>query len=369
MDDLDDFKGEVKDSFEKVISMANSSSNEAQSQVFEMLVATLLNLEEFDYILAKTDRCHFNMVRLASLISSAVIHFQRKHYNAGEFKETCRSLADIILPVLQQSNQGLKRSAGNGRNSENHAEKQWIKRLLKRLHSPQVLSLLAAFFITYYNSINEDASLEIQCELPLLPLPVNSSISINEECLLAFILMLARNSRNPALAWSLRIQGEVHYASGHYLAAMQNFISALIVSTQFFLKPWNNLQSLTDATWDERMFVKMIKCTSELGHFGEAMILCQFQSEVDYVTAFKALEERNGFDAMDGLYEYLWDVTILEYAVSMHNKKGEMSRKKKALEMVSQLEINTNNNEEILREAQAARRSAFLRYMAANYIQ
>jgi hypothetical protein len=54
------------------------------------------------------------------------------------------------------------------------------------------------------------------------------------------------------------------------------------------------------------------------------------------------------------MYPFLWDVTILEYAVSMHNKKGEISRKKKALETISQLEINTNNNEEILREAQAA---------------
>ena len=53
----------------------------------------------------------------------------------------------------------------------------------------------------------------------------------------------------------------------------------------------------------------------------------------------------------------------------MHNKKGEVSRKKKALETISQLEINTNNNEEILREAQAVRRGSFLRYMAANYIQ
>ena len=85
------------------------------------------------------------------------------------------------------------------------------------------------------------------------------------------------------------------------------------------------------------MFVKMIKCTSELGHHGESMILCQYQNEVDYVTAFKALEERNGFDSMDSLYPFLWDVTILEYAVSMHNKKGEVTRKKKALETISQL--------------------------------
>jgi len=362
-EDMESFVKDVRDSFDKMTSMSNA--NEAHSQVFEMLVATLLNLEQFDFILSRSDKC-WNMVRLACLISSAVINFHRKHYNTGEFKERCRELADIILPVLQQSS---KRSANRELQSRESQEKQWIKRLLKRIHSPQVLSLLCAFLVTYYNSIGEDASLEIQCELPMVPLTVNSSITVNEDNLLNFIQMLAGNSRNPSLSWSLRIQGEIHYAQGNYLAAMQNFITALIVSTQFFLKPWSNMQALTDATWDERIFVKMIKCTSELGHHAESMILCQFQSEVDYVTAFKALEERNAFDGMDALYQYLWDVTILEYAVSMHNKKGEFSRKKKALETISQLEINTNNNEEILREAQAARRSSFLRYMASNYIQ
>ena len=69
-------------------------------------------------------------------------------------------------------------------------EKQWIKRLLKRLHSPQVLSFLCAFLVTYYNSINEDTTLEIQCELPLSPLTVNSSISINEDSLLRYALRI-----------------------------------------------------------------------------------------------------------------------------------------------------------------------------------
>lgn len=366
MEDIDEFAKEVRDCFDKLTTIANAS--EGHSQVFEMVVVTLLNLDQFDFLLSRSDKC-WNLIRLSCLISSAVISFHRKYFNTGEFKETCRALADIILPVLQQSSHKRSSSSSRDLNLKEAQEKQWIKRLLKRIHSPQVLSLLSAFLVTYYNSINEDASLEIQCELPLLPLTVNSSITINEDSLLSFIQMLAKNSRNPSLSWSLRIQGEVHFAQGNYLAAMQNFIKALSVSSHFFQKPWNHMQSLSDSTWDERMFVKMIKCTSELGHHAESMVLCQYQSEVDYVTAFKALEERNSFDAMDSLYAFVWDVTILEYAVSMHNKKGEMSRKRKALETISQLEINTNNNEEILREAQAARRSSFLRYMAANYLQ
>jgi hypothetical protein len=116
--------------------------------------------------------------------------------------------------------QGTKRSARDLSIKESQ-EKQWIKRLLRRLHNPSVLSLLCAFLITYYNSTNEDASLEIQCELPLLPLTVNSSVTVNEDNLLSIIQMLAKSSRNPSLSWAVRVQAEVHYAQGNYLAAMQ----------------------------------------------------------------------------------------------------------------------------------------------------
>ena len=367
-EDLNKLVTEVKDCFDNLIKAGIGNVNQTQSELFELTVATLLNLEQFEFISQRSSVYgNINMVRLASLMSSAVCKFHKKYYNTGEFKENCKALAEILLPVLQH--QGMKRSSMGSSKAADASEKQWIKRLLRRLHSPQVLSMLSAFFVTYYNSINEDASLEIQCELPPLPLTVNSSISINEDSLLSFIHMLAKNCRHPTLSWSLRIQGEVHFAQGNYLAALQDFVQTLIVSTQFFTKPWtNSIGPPSECPWDERIFVKMIKCTSELGHHAESMVLCQYQSEVDYVTAFKSLEERNGFDAMDGLYPFLWDVTILEYAVSMHNKKGEISRKRKALETISQLEINTNNTEEILSAAQAARRGAFLRYMAANYV-
>ena len=57
--------------------------------------------------------------------------------------------------------------------------------------------------------------------------------------------MLAKSSSNPSLSWALRIQGEVHFAQGNYLAAMQHYIKSLIVSTQFFQRPWSPMQSIT----------------------------------------------------------------------------------------------------------------------------
>merc|ERR1711935_1296418 len=60
-----------------------------------------LNMEQFDFILSKKDN-QWNLVRLAFLISSAVSNFHQKRYNNGDFKENCRKLAEMILPVLQQ---------------------------------------------------------------------------------------------------------------------------------------------------------------------------------------------------------------------------------------------------------------------------
>ena len=42
---------------------------------------------------------------------------------------------------------------------------------------------------------------------------------------------------------------------------------------------------------------------------------------------------------MDGVYDKLWDVTVLEYAVSMHTRRGDQSRKKLALEKVSEIHV------------------------------
>jgi integrator complex subunit 8 len=71
---------------------------------------------------------------------------------------------------------------------------------------------------------------------------------------------------------------------------------------------------------------------------------------------------------MDELYDFIWDVTLLEYIVSMHAKRGEFSRKRIALDIITQVEININNNEEILREARATRRSAFMRYLCSVFL-
>ena len=52
-------------------------------------------------------------------------------------------------------------------------------------------------------------------------------------------------------------------------------------------------------------------------------------------------------------------MAILEFAMSLHTKRGEADKRKEALQCIWQLELNTNNDEEILKEAANVRKSIF----------
>jgi len=274
----------------------------------------------------------------------------------------------------------------------------FVAKFIQKLKHQDTLTLLGGFFASIYNSAVEDSSHEIQSELPILPVSAvsagagggvsggNSASagaaagSVNEDAVLAVLAKIAINGRDLLdsrlqAPW-LRVLGEIHYAQANYAVAMRHYVQSILLTTNYFTSPWVSGAGLMGVgplpppqqAWDERMFYKMIKCTSELGHHATTVVLCQFVSDTDYPTAFRSLEDRSSNDAMDAMYQFMWDVTALEYAVSMHTKRGELSRKKKALDTIGQLEINTNNNEEILREARTSRRSAFMRYLASLFI-
>ena len=65
------------------------------SNVFEMVVVTLLNLDQFEFILQK-NHITWNLIKLACLISSGVMNFHKKfHKNSPDFKDNCKALAAI----------------------------------------------------------------------------------------------------------------------------------------------------------------------------------------------------------------------------------------------------------------------------------
>ena len=355
-----------------------------QFSVLEQAYVTLLNLGDFEFVLSKCkDKQQMNakrrnLIHFAGLLSAAVphIHGRVSPGTGQDFKKTCRGLADFLLPTVQ-SNPSAKRSREiTSKNEMSSSEtKNFIAKFILKLDHPEVLTLLGGFFVSIYNSAVEDSSHEIHSELPVLPVSANSSSNatngINEDAVLGTVTKLANKGKELETRlqspW-LRVLAEVNFAQANYSTAIQHFVQALILTTNYFTKPWATNIIDPASGWDERIFHKMIKCASELGHHATTVVLCQFVSDSDYPTAFRSMEDRCSNDAMDDMYQFMWDVTALEYAVSMHTKRGELSRKKKALDTISQLEINTNNNEEILREARSSRRNAFLRYLSSVFL-
>ncbi len=112
---------------------------------------------------------------------------------------------------------------------------------------------------------------------------------------------------------------------------------------------------------DDYIIKKMIKCVPNLG-----FVLCQFLDEIDYQLAFKCIS--NFSDAMDSYYSFIWDPTILEFIINFHCKRGEHKKRLQAITMMSQLELNWNNNEELKREAANIRKIKFLRSLSKQYM-
>lgn len=123
---------------------------------------------------------------------------------------------------------------------------------------------------------------------------------------------------------------------------------------------------------DDLVYRRMIKCCAHLQCYTQAAVLCQFLEEVDYTLAFKmaASDQKScaPADAMDAYYHCIWDTTILEYLIHLHTKRGEHHRKQLAIKVIGSLELNSNNNEEIQREAANIRKAKFLRALAKQYV-
>lgn len=164
------------------------------------------------------------------------------------------------------------------------------------------------------------------------------------------------------LAW-LKLKGDLEFVVGNNENAMRNYIQYLMISTEYCTLPMQR------PLLDDYIIKKMIKCCQNLGSYLQAAVLCQFLDEIDYQLAFKCISEKNSActDAMDSYYSCIWDPTLLEFIVNMHHKKGEHKRKLHAIAIMSQLELNGNNNDEIKREASSIRKIKLLRSLARQY--
>ncbi|KAL1115844.1 hypothetical protein AAG570_006134 [Ranatra chinensis] len=163
------------------------------------------------------------------------------------------------------------------------------------------------------------------------------------------------------VAW-LKLHGDLHFCNNNFSAALKFYLKAAIAGTDYFSRP------IARNIVEDHIFKRMIKCCSQVQCHTQAAVLCQFLEDVDYATAFKSLSESWCADAMDTYFDCVWDITVLEFLINLYSKRGEHYRKQRVIGIIGLLELNSNNNDEIKREAENIRKAKFLRSMAKQYI-
>lgn len=235
---------------------------------------------------------------------------------------------------------------------------------MKKLREPLVFTTLISLFVRLHNIVRDDIVNEVTAEhISIWPSSLANLQSVDVEAVVVTLKELVNYalSLNPNNQLWLCTQADIYFVTNQYSAAMHYYLQAGTVCSDYFTKP------VPPDVYTDQVLKRMIKCCSLLNCHTQVAVLCQFLREVDYMTAFKALQEQNSHDSMDSFYDYIWDVTILEYLTYIHHKRGEGDKRQVAIKAIGQTELNSSNPEEVLQLAAQKRKKKFLQALAKLY--
>ncbi|CAL1677243.1 unnamed protein product [Lasius platythorax] len=338
-----------------------------RQEIIEYCTVFLLNMAEWDYLTSLEKR--WSYTEFAAAISS-VCQDIVKYKGTRKFS---RDAWDMILVAFGPNrDQQQKRSSSNSGSSGSGVSRDIAASIavtLTRLREPMVLTVVISLLARLRNVLRDESSLELHTQyLSLWPAGVPNANSYNIRYIgeLLFQLLTQALKYYPCNVPWLRIMGDLNFVLSYYESAMKYYLEAIMVASDLFSQPTPRTQI------DDLVYRRMIKCCAHLQCYTQAVVLCQFLEEVDYTLAFKMAgsDQKScaAADAMDAYYHCIWDTTILEYLIYLHTKRGEHHRKQLAIKVIGLLELNSNNNEEIQREAANIRKAKFLRALAKQYV-
>ncbi|NXL56714.1 INT8 protein, partial [Chordeiles acutipennis] len=338
--------------------------------IAEECVAFLLNWRENEYLtmqvplpLVQTNP----YVKLGQLLAATC----KELPGPKESRRTAKDLWEVVVQICSVSNQHKR---GNDGRVSLIKHRESTLGIMYRSHGntfffsfslqePLVLTTILSLFVKLHN-VREDIVNDIAAEhISIWPSSIPNLQSVDFEAVAVTVKELVNYALtiNANNHFWLIIQADIYFATNQYSAALHYYLQAGAVCSDFFHK------MVPPDVYTDQVIKRMIKCCSLLNCHTQVAILCQFLREVDYKTAFKALQEQNSHDAMDSYYEYIWDVTILEYLTYLHHKRGETDKRQIAIKAIGQTELNASNPEEVLQLAAQRRKKKFLQAMAKLY--
>ncbi|XP_050296923.1 integrator complex subunit 8 [Anthonomus grandis grandis] len=327
-----------------------------RTEIVESCAVCLLNLQRWDFLISYDTRlATFDIVAAIAFCCHEIGKNKALKRFSRSFE---KNLWDLVLPVFA-SNQSKR--GGNYHDVANL--KANLTSIFLRLKDTWCLTIVISMLAKFFNIFKDETNVELQVDyLNLWPASVSNANSYNLAAsseMLSEVVSHALKDYPTNVPW-LRLMGDINFANGNYEIGLSFYLKSLIICNDYFNIP---------VRYDDHVFRRMIKSCQALGCFTQAAVLCQFLEEPDYSLAFRILgEQKPCNDAVDAYYHCFWDTNILEFLIHLHNRRGEYQRRKCAIQVIGMLELNSNNNEEIQREASNLRKSVFLRALCKQYV-
>ncbi|KAH7642637.1 integrator complex subunit 8-like protein [Dermatophagoides farinae] len=298
-----------------------------------------------------------DIIRFASLLCHLTINSDSRDNKAKEFWDFC--LGSFILPTSKYANNFPRINFAIS----------LADFICKLKNNTIAINMISASLIKLYCTIKEHSIQQIMSICPkfydLFPSSMSTNLinSIDGQLLNITIDQTFRTYIRvlPQEMPIARYYAEFLMNENQYTQALKHFIEIIMYQTNYFTCFDNN-------GINESIIHQMIICSKKLDHHILAGILYQLMANPDYGHAFKDLSQNNFIDSSDDLYDCIWDVTLLEYLINYHTRRGEDERKQKAIHLISQLDINSNNNINILREAANLRKNKLFTMLAKQYL-
>uniref|UniRef100_A0A8C2Q9K0 Integrator complex subunit 8 n=1 Tax=Cyprinus carpio TaxID=7962 RepID=A0A8C2Q9K0_CYPCA len=307
--------------------------------VGEECVVFMLNWRENEYLTLQVPQSLVNSnpyIKLGQLIASTC----KELPGPKESRRTAKELWEVVVQICSVSSQHKRSSDGRVSLLKQRESSMGILINLQYdfgLQEPLVLTTLISLFVRLHNIVRVCAisSVDVEAVVVTLKELVNYALSLNP------------NNQS----W-LCTQADIYFVTNQYSAAMHYYLQAGTVCSDYFTKP------VPPDVYTDQVLKRMIKCCSLLN--------CHTQCTASFVMLLCALC-RWLHDSMDSFYDYIWDVTILEYLTYIHHKRGESDKRQVAIKAIGQTELNSSNPEEVLQLAAQKRKKKFLQALAKLY--
>ena len=345
--------------------------------IHQAIVIYLLNNREYQFLVeagANFDLQIVDFMQFSVHLSAVLCGMQM----GTDVKGPGKTLWDNILKIVGESHeipkgpppsQPLQRARGPVEDQQMWMMKSYITKeeflkMCYELKDEMLLGIILSVLSSIYTVAVNNTDLEIRDSYShLWKTAFENNLSAKAPEVLSVLKLLCVNclSKNKKSMNFLKTMADVSFAEGLLEKATCYYLEmgALATGCYNIPVPYN--------VWDDKIYKRLITCSMKEKAHTQAMILCQFLEPVDYTTAFKAVRSQTCSDGMDILYEFIWDVTILEYITYAHDKRGEEEKKKIAMKIISQPELNTCNSPGVLQQTADQRKTGFLRVMLKKY--